>query len=148
MRNMFCRREVSHKTDNLDCGANYVPSERPKDDGSVVFTSCSPENGRGNNSKCGRWGVQVDSHRGHHQQHTKDHHLSTSSTQATSTRAVHSNTGRVGHDFGKVSEARSADRTRRECEAGRPLRTASEWDMPSQHSEMTAGDAVSDRPSL
>ena len=37
----------------------------------------------------------VDRHRCHHQQYTKDHHISRPSTQATSTRAVHSHIGRT-----------------------------------------------------
>ena len=96
--------------------------QRSKD---VGCTCNSPQKGRGNNSKRRRWRIQVGSHRSHHQQCTKDHHISTSSTQATSTRAVHSNTGGGRHELGKVSEARNAKGTRRECEAGRKQRPSS-----------------------
>ena len=95
--------------------------QRPNDAWSVACTGNCPEK-RGKSNESNRWRIQIDSHRGHHQQHTTDHRISTSSTQVTSAQAFHSNTRRVRHDVGEVSKARSADGHGREFEACRPLR--------------------------
>ena len=133
---IICLQEFYHKTGKLDCGANDVFFNAPKMLGALRARAffLKPKHGKINERN--RWRIQIDSHRDHHQQYTKDHRISTSSTQATSTRSVRSNTGSVTHEIGKVSSVRSADGHGRQFEAGRPLRVG--YAVP--RSDMTAGD--------
>ena len=105
-----------------DCRANDVFFNAPKMPGALRARAVVLKPKRGKNNESNRWRIQIDSHRGHHQQYTNDHRISTSSTQATFAQAFHSNTRRVRHDVGEVSKARSVDGNGREFEAGRPLR--------------------------
>ena len=67
------------------------PFQRPKDAGSVACTGFCPEKERSKNNENNKWRIQMGCHRSHHQQYTKDHRISTSCTQATSTQSVNSN---------------------------------------------------------
>ena len=116
------------KTYKLDCGANYVLLNAPKMLGALRTPSYGIAKDIGTTAKGSWWRIQVDSHPSHHQQCAKDHHISTSTLEELDT------------IFAKVSEARSTNGIRRECNAGRPIRSLESGICSPQISDMTAGD--------
>ena len=121
MPGIICLQEVFRETDKLDCGANRVFFNAPKMLGALRAPAIVLKNDVAKTAKAvggeSRWIEVIINNT---PKIIISAHLS---TQATPTRAVHSNTGRVRHVLGEVSEARKANVT---------TQKASEWDLRSR----------------